>query len=610
MSVFKVISKATISLSAIVLVTTMSSAALAARYMVVLKNQSVFQQVHSQVSLSSGTALSALSVVVNGQPNRIFAGTDGVVEDSLENMHTIIVNTEDGSAINALKKSGQTVIIEKEFFHPAPKPVAGYGATQAWSFSLAYAARPQDENLTVSSGGPKAQWGIAAVNAPNAWIQSNYGSGARVAIIDTGIDKDHPAIAPNFERGRDFIHDGNLPYDFADKVGHGTHCAAVVAGVMSAEGFSGVAPKARILSGRVCSEQGCSNIAVAQGINWAVSQKVDVISMSLGGDLNSAAEQFAVQTADKAGIVVVAASGNDNKPKVSFPGASPTVIAVGAVDSALKRAVFSNYGPELAVVGPGVDVISAVPLGTGRESKVALGLNGAPAEPVPSATMAGSPEEIAPVSAELVYVGYGGPQDFKNLDLTGKFALIQRGSPTPPPGSTPAPAPVLIPSPTPAPGLPGLGPTPPPANPPLTFADKVKNAIAAKAAGVVIYNNEAGMLSGALTQDGSIVSVPVAAIEQSVGQQIVAELSKGGKVVASIQTIPTDYESMSGTSMATPHVAGVAALMRATNKNLRGSDVKSILKATAHALAGPNDLNQLGSGIVDAAAAVSAASQR
>jgi serine protease len=612
MSLLQKTSKTAIRFTGIAMIATLSSTAFAARYLVVMKNQNVFKQVHSQVSLSSGTSLSTLSVVIKGQPNLLFAGTDAVVEDSLVNLHTIVVNTNDPATLAAIKKSGQVAFIEKEFFHPAPRPVAGFHMSKPWNFSLQYATvQTTGDNLTVGSGGPSAQWGISAVNAPNAWNQANSGQGARVAIIDTGIDKDHPAIAPNFEVGRDFVRDGNQPYDFADKVGHGTHCAAVVAGVMSAQGFSGVAPKAHILSGRVCSDMGCSNIAVAEGIDWAVTEKVDVISMSLGGAQNSPAEEMAVMTADAAGIVIVAASGNDGKPAVSFPGAMSQVIAVGAVDSKSLKADFSNWGPELAVVAPGVDVISAVPMGSGRESHVAMALNGAQAQTIPSVTMSGAPEEVNAVSGDIVFVNYGSADDFKNLDLTGKFALIERGSPTAPPSATTPPpnAPGAPADPgTPAPTLPpGIGPAPTPGQ--LTFAQKVQNAIAAKAAGVIIFNNVPNeQIAGKITADDSIVSVPVAAILQTDGMTLVDQLSKGAKITASIQTVPTDYESMSGTSMATPHVAGVAALIRATNKNLRGADVKAILKQTAKPLPqNPNDQNQIGSGLVDAAAAVAAA---
>ncbi len=547
-----------------------ASQAWAARYIVVLKNPDVFQQIHSQVSLSVGTTLNSLSVVHNGTVMAPFANTDAVVEESLEHVNAIVVNSEDDSVVTAIQASGRVASVEKEFFYPAPKPVNGYALTKPWGFELAYAQAHVMSHMSLRDGGPTTPWGIIAVKAPQAWGKSNAGNGARVAVIDTGIDKNHPAIASNFEQGRDFIHDGNTPYEFADKVGHGTHCAGTIAGVQSAQGFTGVAPHAKILSGRVCSEQGCSNIAIAQGINWAISQKVDVISMSLGGSDNSAAVQAAVAAADRASIVVVAASGNDGTPQVGYPAAYPTVIAVGAVDNTLTKADFSQWGPQLAVVAPGVDVISSVPMGTGRESLVGVSVNGGATQGVNSQPFDGSPQVQVPVTAEIVYAALGAPTDFQKLNMTGKIALIQRGT--------------------------------------LKFAEKVTNAIAANAIGVLIYNNEPGIVAGAITSDGATVSIPVASIDQASGLQLVSALQAGSKVMAAIQTVATDYASYSGTSMATPHVAGISALLRAANKNLTGAKVKAILRATAHPLQ-PNNQNQTGAGFVDAEAAVNQAGQ-
>jgi subtilisin family serine protease len=572
----------------------LSASASAERYIVFMKSRQAFSQMHSQVNLSADSRISNLSVMTStGQSLNPFANVDANIEESLNTVQAIVINSEAPETFQALKANPYIVYVEKEFFHPGPKPVAGFHLTSAWDFELAYMAKKkpkpkpnpqptpvdptqptpvqptptQPDNGVVPTVGPKTPWGILAVKAPEAWIKSNYGQGARVAVIDTGIDKDHPALAPNFEQGKDFINDGNQPYSFADKVGHGSHCAGTIAGASLDGGWVGVAPKAKILSGRVCADTGCSNIAVAQAINWAVNQKVDVISMSLGGDMISNAEKSAIAAADAAGIVVVAASGNDGTAHVSFPAALPTVISVGAINSQLTKANFSQYGPELSVVAPGVDVISSVPQGTGRQSKLTLNVNGVSSD-VASLAFSGSPELPQGLTGELVEAGLGMPADFTKVKLTGKIALIKRGQ--------------------------------------ISFADKVKNAIAAEAIGVIIYNNDVGLVSGAITTDGSTASVPVVGIEQAKGLELIGQIQAGTKVQATIMTIRSDYESYDGTSMATPHVAGVSALIRAANKNLKGADVKSILRATATVVQ-PSDLNQTGAGLVNAAAAVSKA---
>jgi len=533
-----------------------AQSAFADRYLVIMKDQSVFTQTHQQV-IAGARNLGEIQIqAANGAGTVTPFSRAGVqVQGSLQHLQSVIIDADNLAQIEELKKSGLVALVEKEVFHPSPRPVQGYVRTQAWSYDLRSAVNVRRKPMN------NTPWGIMAVNAPQVWSQGNKGQASRVLVLDTGIDKDHPALKDNFEQGRDFTGDGGSPYPFVDVVGHGTHCSGTIAGVELADGFAGVAPKAKLLMGRVCGENGCSNIAVAAGMNWAIDQKVDVVSMSLGGPTPTAAERRAAEAVAKAGISIVAASGNDGTNKVSYPGAFPTVVAVGAIDKTLTKAKFSQWGPELAVVAPGVDVVSSVPQGTGRESSVTLN-----SKAVPSSTFAGSPEVQVAISNDLVLAGLGKPGEYPEA-VKGKFALVSRGE--------------------------------------IAFGEKVKNAIAAGAAGVVVYNNEPGLLQGALTQDGTTVAIPVVMIEQSSGLQAKALLEQGQAVKASMQTVATDYASYAGTSMATPHVAGIVALMRTANKNLTPAQVKNILKSTATPKA-PNTQNEYGSGIVNAQKAVQA----
>lgn len=536
---------------ALILAVLFTTAAQAERVIVIMKDKEAFSSAHQAYKNKGSYALRGFKL--RGQSNQL--SVEGKVTDSLENLNTLIIDTKNEAETEKLKNNPAVAYVEKEVFHKSPRPVKGF---------LAQARNSQQQKVN-----QRTPWGIHAVKAPQAWAQSNGGRGARVLILDTGIDKDHPSLKANLEKGKDFTEDssGN---DFSDNVGHGTHVAGTIAGVLDKNGFTGVAPKAKILAGRVCSEEGCSNVAVAQGINWGISQKVDVISMSLGGAFSTPAERDAVAKADKAGVTVVAASGNDGSDKVSYPAALSTAIAVGAVDSQLVKGDFSQYGPELAVVAPGVDVISSVPQGTGRESSVIIAL-GSKTGRVLSTSFQGAKEINQPLTNELVAANFGKVEDFTKIKVKGKFALIQRGGK-------------------------------------ITFADKVNNAIAAGAAGVIIYNNAPGLLQGALTE-GEILPIGVFMIEQTVGDAIVSELSAGHAVKATVQTIATDYASFDGTSMATPHVSGVVALMKAANKSLTPAQVKEILQQTAQPL-GPNTNNEYGAGLVNAEAAVSAALQK
>jgi len=486
------------------------------------------------------------------------------VREELSNVNSLIIDLSDPALAIALERLPGVTAVEKEVIYPGPKPINGYRLTKPWDLNLFYLGT---EILQARRGqvGAKTPYGVNLVRAPQAWAQAKYGAGTRVLVLDTGIDRDHPALGPNFEKGRDFVNDGNTPYPEADQVGHGTHVAGTVAAAFAADGFVGVAPEAKILAGRVCN-QGCSNIAVASGINWGIEEKVDIISMSLGGPFATRGEKIAIDAAEAAGIIVVAASGNDGKKRVSFPAAFPTVIAVGAVDSKPVKADFSNWGPELDVVAPGVGIISTVPIGTGKDTVVRVSSNGQTQE-VESNGFAGSPDVLQALEQEVVYCKLGKPEDFNGLHLGGKFALIQRGE--------------------------------------ISFGDKARNAIAAGARGVIIFNNAPGLIQGAVTQDGSILVIPVVMITKEVGEALRNLVNAGGQPRVSIQTVKTDFSPFDGTSMAAPHVAGVLALMKSANPRALPARFREVIKATATPI-DPNTDNQVGAGLVNAQAAVEA----
>lgn len=531
------------------------------------------------------------------------SAANGAQPRALENVQAIVLKTSNVNLINRLKNHPEVEFVVAETFTPVPKPVNGFKMARVNVNVFERARRSKEPISRVDNVAPVAvpefkvgdatPWGIIAVNAGDAWAKSAAGANARVLVLDTGIDEQHPAIAPNFEKGRNFMaaDDGKVvDSDYQDKEGHGTHCSGTILGVYNQEtGFTGVAPKAKLLMGRVCGEQGCSNIAIVEGINWGIKEKVDVISMSLGGPIGGTGEKNAVARADKAGVTVVAASGNGagvenyshdkNDPKcggqgnpfapnmcgVSFPAAFPTVVAVGALNSDLVKTDFSQWGPELDITAPGAAVVSSIPRGTGRESKVDVVVGGT-RKTVKSSAFGGTELFVTPVLKELVAVpGVGKPEDFAGLNVEGKFALISRGE--------------------------------------IKFADKVKNAIEAKAAGVVIYNNKPGLMQGSLSEDGTLINLPVVMIEQTTGSELVAELQKGTAVSTAITTSPSDYAAFDGTSMATPHVAGVVALIKSANKKLTPAQVRAILTSTARPLS-PNDTNQFGAGLVQADLAV------
>jgi subtilisin family serine protease len=208
-----------------------------------------------------------------------------------------------------------------------------------------------------------------------------YGRGepeVTVAILDTGLELEHPEYRDSLEPGRDFVDILNGAEDFigdhiqadeepADEVGHGTH----VAGILAGRGRNmpmGVAPRCRLLPVRVLAAMRRDGRTVGAGlienintgVKWAVDRGADVINMSLGvrhtgGGLP---HEEVIDYCLRRGVTVVAASGNDGRQELYYPGALPPVIAVGAMDADGKVADFSTFGDHVSFVAPGVDVYS------------------------------------------------------------------------------------------------------------------------------------------------------------------------------------------------------------------------------------------------------------
>lgn len=245
--------------------------------------------------------------------------------------------------------------IEEDFFFPLSDKKST--ATVPEMLSLAIT---QSSNL-------RLPWGLNTIEAYSSW-QITQGTGARVMILDTGIDENHPALAGNIEKGKNLLDTPAAPYEYFDEVGHGTHVAGTIAGHLQNDPklgdiILGVAPESRLLIGRVCAiKVGCSVLSIIKGLDWAISEKVDVVNLSLGSPEESEILHNAIQAAvNKSGIVVVAASGNNGSDKLLFPAQYNETISVGAIDNELKRASFSQYGPSLNIMAPGVGIFSAIP---------------------------------------------------------------------------------------------------------------------------------------------------------------------------------------------------------------------------------------------------------
>jgi subtilisin family serine protease len=165
-------------------------------------------------------------------------------------------------------------------------------------------------------------WGVKAVKAPEAWGQTQ-GENVKVAVIDTGVDRDHPALKGNFAAGKNFAQlDKQVDYDYFDVYGHGTHVAGTILG--DGTTLYGVAPKAKLYSARVCQLNGCAYSDIYAGVDWGIENHVDVMNLSLGGSSGGQEEINVFKRAREAGITVIAAAGNDGAAQVSYPAAIDT----------------------------------------------------------------------------------------------------------------------------------------------------------------------------------------------------------------------------------------------------------------------------------------------
>ncbi|WP_370268413.1 type VII secretion-associated serine protease mycosin [Streptomyces sp. V4I8] len=222
------------------------------------------------------------------------------------------------------------------------------------------------------------QWALDAMHTEEAW-QTTKGAGVTVAVLDTGVENDHPDLAGNVLDGKDMVGFGAERGDRA-WARHGTAMAGIIAGhghgAGNGDGVMGIAPEAKILPVRVILEDGdparskarsTRGNALADGIRWAADHGADVINLSLGDDSKSAhpeaGEDEAVQYALKKGAVVVASAGNGGEKgdHISYPAAYPGVIAATAVDKFGTRASFSTRRWYATVSAPGVNVVIADP---------------------------------------------------------------------------------------------------------------------------------------------------------------------------------------------------------------------------------------------------------
>lgn len=217
------------------------------------------------------------------------------------------------------------------------------------------AVRPAGGSAAV---GQEIPWGITRIGADRAWVRST-GKGVRLAVIDSGIDIDHPDLAGNIKGGFNAIkhRDG-----FNDGFGHGTHVSGIIAALNNAYGVVGTGYNISLYGVKVLDDSGAGYLSdLIEGLHWAVKKHMQVVNISLETDEDIPPFHKAIARANAAGIVIVAAAGNEGGA-TAYPAAYPEVISVSAVDKDGNIAPWSNFG-KIEMAAPGVDILSTIPEG-------------------------------------------------------------------------------------------------------------------------------------------------------------------------------------------------------------------------------------------------------
>ena len=381
------------------------------------------------------------------------------------------------------------------------------------------------------------------------------GDGIKIAVIDTGVDFNHPDLlgwGPDGKviGGYNFVQKDQLPIDTD---GHGTQ----VAGVIAADGeVFGIAPKSKILAYKVSEDgDGVSSDLVVRAIKKAVEDGADIINISLGEDKTDVGIDHAVNYALEKGVFVVAAAGNDGPEleTIGSPGSNVRSITVGATYNNLESSLVAT-----------------------------LEVNKKPYTVIP---MIGS-IKLEPITEKIIFGGYGKVEDLEKIDVKDSILIVKRGS-----------------------DIDGEM---------LYFSVKENNAANAGAKALIVYNNEPGMFLGELIHEfideDYKPRIPVVSIDEKEGLEIkkliknetkasmhlfynpdfVVHFSSRGPVSpfymkpeivapgAYISTTQNDtgYNVASGTSYAAPHVSGAIALLLQKNPELSHNEIKSLLLTT------------------------------
>lgn len=432
-------------------------------------------------------------------------------------------------ALAALKRSKHVDYIEED--------------TPRYAFGMAGAPAAASSSVAAATTLQIVPYGITQVQANQ--LSDSLASDRVLCIIDSGYDLAHEDLSANTVSGTNLTTSGAWSTDEAH---HGTHVAGTIAAINNSLGVVGVLPgkQIKLYIAKVFDASGSASASIiTKGINACKKAKANVVSMSLGGPANRT-EERAINKLVAANALVIAAAGNAGTSAVSYPAGLANVVSVAAIDSNKAFASFSQFNPDVELSGPGVSVLSTVPMGTGVDVSLTVGGTGYAA-----LGMDGSP--VKAVTAPLADFGLG---DAVNAAVSGKVCLIQRGT--------------------------------------IAFSDKVLNCQNSGGVGAVIYNNVPGSFGGTL--GGVATTIPSATASDTDGAAMKTKLGQS----ATLSLTASNYAFFDGTSMATPHVSAVAALVWSYFPSCTATQIRDTLNKSAQDLGDPGRDVHYGFGLVQA----------
>jgi len=405
---------------------------------------------------------------------------------------------------------------------------------------------------TPTSGSEMLPYGIAMVQANQ--LGDALTGNRKLCIVDSGIDRSHPDLAGNSANLSGLNLTASGTWD-SDENAHGTHVAGTIA-AMGGNGIGvvGVNPggKLKLHIAKVFDASGsASSSTVMEAVASCADAGANIISMSLGGGDPSQAERRVFRALLNEGVLTIAAAGNAGDTSTSYPAGYEEVMSVGALDANKARAGFSQVNNDVEIAAPGVATLSTIP--PNIESLGQLSVAGTD---YAAAAMTGSPRLSA--TAALYDFGLGKNDD---AGVAGKVCLIKRGD--------------------------------------ISFAEKVTRCQANGGVAAVVYNNRPGMLFGTLGD--APTSIPSIGTSDTTGAVLMA--LAGQSATVSVVPDPALYAYFNGTSMATPHVSGVAALVWSHFPNCSAKQIRQVLNASAQELGKPGKDAEFGFGLAQAKAA-------